>query len=370
MQEKQRETVGSSTLENHSMGRQSKLQSAIAELPPAYFSMVMATGSVSLSSHLLGFWFIAMPLLWLNVVLYVSLWMLTLARMLLYPQRFFADLSDHIHGVGFFTMVAGTCILGSQFIIMVQAYKVAIALLIIGTTLWTVVIYSVFTAFIIRTIKPPLETGISGLWLVSVVATQSVSILSGLAALYFTRQHEVILFFSLSMFLLAGMLYLLIIMLIFYRFMFFPIMPEALRPPYWINMGAVAISTLSGALLTLNDSEFQLLKELIPFIKGFTLLFWATATWWIPLLLLLGVWRHLVRRVKFTYDPQYWSLVFPLGVYTACTVFVARATGLEFLLEIPRYFVFAAQLAWSLTFIGWLKSSVRLLLSATDASTK
>ena len=48
----------------------SKLQSAIADLPPAYFAMVMATGIVSIASHLLGFRYLDISLLWLNVVFY------------------------------------------------------------------------------------------------------------------------------------------------------------------------------------------------------------------------------------------------------------------------------------------------------------
>ena len=45
------------------------------------------------------------------------------------------------------------------------------------------------------------------------------------------------------------MLYIWIISLIFYRYTFFAMEPSDLAPPYWINMGAVAISTLAGALL-------------------------------------------------------------------------------------------------------------------------
>jgi len=73
------------------------------------------------------------------------------------------------------------------------------------------------------------------------------------------RHHEGMLFFSLVMFLIGGMLYLIIIVLIFYRLMFFAIKPEAFTPPYWINMGAAAISTLAGAMLVLGSFAFELL---------------------------------------------------------------------------------------------------------------
>jgi hypothetical protein len=80
---------------------------------------------------------------------------------------------------------------------------------------------------------------------------------------------------------------------------------RSFRPPYWINMGALAITTLAGARLILSSKSWDVLHDLQPFIIGFTLFFWATGTWWIPLLVIVGFWRHVVQRVPLTYDPQY-----------------------------------------------------------------
>jgi voltage-gated anion channel len=49
------------------------------------------------------------------------------------------------------------------------------------------------------------------------------------------------------MWLWGGMLYIWMISLIFYRDTFFRFSADDLTPPYWINMGAVAISALAGA---------------------------------------------------------------------------------------------------------------------------
>lgn len=105
----------------------SKLQSAIADFPPAYFSMVMATGIVSIASHLLDMPLISVALFELNIVCYFVLWIFTWARIFIYPHRFFDDLKDHFNGVGFFTIVAGSCVLGSQFAILMKAFKPATA---------------------------------------------------------------------------------------------------------------------------------------------------------------------------------------------------------------------------------------------------
>src|SRR5262249_30275259 len=73
------------------------------------------------------------------------------------------------------------------------------------------------------------------------------------------------------------------------------------------------------------------LQEMLPFLRGFTMLFWATATWWIPMLLTLGFWRHVYKRFPLRYDPLFWGAVFPLGMYSVST----KQLSLAFQLPIP-----------------------------------
>jgi tellurite resistance protein TehA-like permease len=328
------------------------LKYEVSRLYPGYFALVMATGIVSIASYLQGMTYLARALFFINILGYVILWFLTLVRLSRYYTGFIADLTSHVRGPGFFTLVAGTCILGNQFVLISHDFTTAFYLLILGIILWFIIIYGFFTSVIVHEAKPTLGTGIHGGWFIAVVATQSVSVLGAFVASGFTGWQEHFLFISLVLFLVGSMLYLIILTLVFYRLMFFDFTPKDFIPLYWVNMGAAAITTLAGGRLILASGEWTFFQEILPFLKGFTMLFWATATWWIPLLLILSAWRHLYKRFPLSYDAQYWSLVFPLGMYTASTFVFAQATGLTPFYFISGYFIYAAFLAWLVTFIG------------------
>ena len=327
----------------------------VKHLSPAYFALVMATGVVSIAAWDLRLPVLAIALFVFNVAAYVVVAGLTLLRAIRYPRLFFADMTDHRLGPGFFTAVAGSCILGTQFLLMAHSVEVAAVFLALGTTLWIGLTYTIFTALTVKRDKPPLEKGLTGAWLIAVVATQSIAVLAALIARDWPQPFRLELnFFALSMWLWGGMFYIWIISLIFYRYTFFIFSPGDLTPPYWINMGAMAISTLAGARLVQNTPDAPFLASLLPFLKGFTVFYWATGTWWIPMLLVLGVWRHLIQRFPLRYDPLYWGAVFPLGMYTVATMQMAEVLDLPFLAPLPPIMFAAALAAWMLACIGLL----------------
>ena len=338
-----------------------RLKRSVETLHPAYFAMVMATGVVAIAANWFHLRWIAVPLGLLNVVVFAVLAVMTGARVLFYPSAFWRDLTDHTRGVGFFTIVAGTGVLGTEFILIFGQYKPAAVLWFASIVLWTGFTYAIFTSFTIKEQKPTLADGINCGWLIAVVATQAVANLGTWLLPEFAGYADPILFFSLALWLCGGMLYIWMISLIFYRYTFFRFLPSDLMPPYWINMGAMAISTLVGANLVKHAGMAPFMEGFVPFLKGFTVLFWATATWWIPMLVILAIWRHVYKKFKFVYDPLYWGAVFPLGMYTVATLRLSEAMRLPFLSAISGVFIYFAVTAWLLTFAGLVGSLASFL---------
>ncbi len=332
----------------------------LAGMSPAYFGMVMATGVVSLAAQRMSLPGVAQALFVLNVVVYAALCLLTALRMIRHPRRFFGDMVDHLRGPGYFTTVAGTCVLGMQFVLLAVDLRTGAVLWFAGITLWIGLTYTVFTTLTVKERKPTLDKGISGAWLLAVVATQSIAVLGATLATHLHQPGKLEMnFLALSMWLWGGMLYIWMMSLIFYRYTFFPLSPGDLTPPYWINMGAMAISTLAGSLLIVNAPDAPFLDSLLPFIKGFTVFYWATGSWWIPMLVLLALWRHAYRRFPMTYDPLYWGAVFPLGMYATSTDALIEAMGLDFLGFMPAAFLYIALAAWMAAFVGFVCDLLR-----------
>ena len=332
------------------------MKQAISGLYPGYFSLVMATGIVSLAARMEGMQLISMILFRLNVCAYLALWALNILRCIMFPIQFFTDLTDHLQGPGFFTSIAATCVLGLQFLQLYADYRAAMVLWVLAIVLWIVFTYVIFAGLTIKEEKPPISEGITGSWLLAVVATQSVAVLGAQIAANLQQVHKLELnFFALSLWLWGGMLYIWMISLIFYRYTFFRFSSRDLSPLYWINMGAMAISTLAGAHLIDNSRDAPFLSSLIPFLKGFTVFYWATGTWWIPMLLCLSLWSYVWKREPLRYDPHVWGAVFPLGMYAVCTSSMAGSLDMGFLNAIPHIFAYLALLVWAAAFAGLVK---------------
>lgn len=335
------------------------MRNTIKTFHPAYFAMVMSTGIISIASNMLGFKGIAYGLFFLNICAYAIILSLQLLRVKMYWNNLYNDLSNPKLSLVFFTIVAGTNVLGSQFVSVVDHPEIAKIFWYFGIFLWTIVSLSTFNLLFIKC-EQRIEMVIHGGWLIATVGTQSVAVLGGLLASQFGACGSFVLFTSFVWWMIGAFLYMVLITLIIYRLVFFKTPPDTLVPPYWINMGALAITTLAGSIICLNIPKIGgPYQDLVGFTKGFTLFFWSFGTWWIPFLVIIGIWKYVYNKIPFKYSPLYWGMVFPLGMYTACTIKLSQAIQIPFVANISKYFIYAAYIAWGFIFISMIHTMIK-----------
>ena len=326
------------------------LRRAIATLDPGYFALVMATGIISVGTDLLGDRLLSKVVLGVTVAAFVGLVFAYTARLVWFTPFVRQSAADPTTAMAYFTVVAGTDVLAVR-LAMASHPLVAFALGTAGAAIWLGLTYALPWSIVAAARRPVLGE-INGTWLVWVVATQSLSIVAAAVApsAPATWLRADLPAVAVCLWGLGVMLYLVFIVIIFLRLLVIEVTPAEMGPAYWIAMGATAISVRAAAgILALHGPHTGVLVSVLrPFVVGLSVVLWAFGTWRIPLLVLLGIWRYVLRRYPRTYEPRLWSVVFPLGMYTVASWTLGQTDGLGFMAAVARAWVwvgFAALVA-------------------------
>jgi tellurite resistance protein TehA-like permease len=329
----------------------------ISALDPGYFALVMATGIVSNGLYLQEQRAVSDALLAVGVAAYVWLGLLTALRAVLSGAALRTDLVSPRTVFLFFTFVAATDVLGIA--IGVRGFPtVALAMWLCAFAIWTILIYLGFTVLMFFN-TPDGADIVNGAWLNAIVATQSLVIL-GVEVVLPAANFGPTGWMIVHMLWIIGLgLYGIYVALLCYRMFFFDVKPADVTPPLWIVMGAAAISANAGSALAADGATTPFLRSMQPFVDGVTLGMWAWATWWIPLLILLGVWKHMAHRVPIAYTPMLWSIVFPVGMYGVASFRLSNVAGAPVLESLSWTVAWVALAAWAATAIALVVASFR-----------
>jgi tellurite resistance protein TehA-like permease len=330
------------------------LESRVQTLYPGYFALVMATGIISNALFLEGARAASDGLLAVNCIAFPWLTALTVRRLMRFRQAVWSDLTDPRLVFAFFTLVAAADVFGVG--VHLRGFAtIALSLWVFALLAWLFLIYFSFGVLTFLNTAQGANV-VHGGWLIAIVGTESLVILGAWIAPE-AGEHAEAVFVLIHMLWGVGLaLYGIFITLFAYRIFFFDVGPEDITPLLWVVMGAAAIATNAGSTLLLVESGLPFLHGMRPFISGMTLLMWAWATWWIPLLLLLGIWKHGVRRVPPAYTPMLWSFVFPLGMYALASLRLSLAADFPPLRALSLAMVWIALAAWAATFAGLISA--------------
>jgi tellurite resistance protein TehA-like permease len=348
-------------------GGSARVDAAVRTLYPGYFAMVMATGIVSN-----GFWFLDLEtlsgaLLAVNLVAYPLLVVATVLRAARHRQALWADLVNPRLVFSFFTIVAGSDVLGLQLLLRGWTAP-AVALWIVAFVAWILLSYFSFSVLTFLNAGTGADV-VHGGWLIAIVGTESLALLGVGIAPSLGSLESLMFVVAYSLWGVGIVFYGIFVTLFSYRIFFLRVDAADMSPLFWVIMGAAAISTNAGSTLLVTPTDLPFLIDMHPFVDGTTLILWAWATWWIPLLVIFGFWRHVVCRHPLTYHPAYWSLVFPLGMYTLATYRLALAADFAPLRDVPQALIWVAFAAWLATMLGLVRSIVRPGPGASRAST-
>lgn len=353
----------------------------------------MSTGIISIAFRELGVDAVAWLLAVFNVGCYFLLLVLFGARTVLFPTRVVAELQNRERHWGTLTFIVGTNPLGAQFVFFFDAIGVATGLWLTTVVATPLLLYYLFATEVIGARKVEVSERIDGAFLLVIVCMQSLAILGGLLSDTLMSYASWIVLLSMSYFGAVYVLYFVIVTIVTYRLLDGNVRPKDWTGPYWITMGAAAITTLAGSTLGPRLESIPAWEPYAPVILGVTFLAWAIASWWIPLLLAVDAWKFVTgdvdgrppvwvlafpwsrlgfgRRLH-TYASTAWGRVFPMGMYTACTLNLAGISTFNLLGTIPTYWGWFALVVWLFTFLGMVRAVVRVLsrgiLPGTDTT--
>lgn len=339
-----------------------RVAAAASTANPGYFALVMGSGIVSIGMDNHHQRALSLVLLWIAIAAYAVLVVVNGWRIVSFRSLLASDFTDPRRAFGFFTFVAGTDVLGTR--LAIAGWRgLALALLVVGSVSWFVLGYVVpWTAVLGRSVRPVVAAA-NGTWFIWVVASQSIAVLA--AALEpqtqgGRRELALLAVFSWSV---GVFLYAAAGVFVAARLMLYPLDPADLTPPYWVAMGATAITVLAGARIV-QMADAPMVAATRGLVAGASVVFWAFGSWLIPALVAAGWWRHAVHRIPLRYEAAWWSIVFPLGMYGVAGHYLGRADNLPIVRTIGENETWFALAVWAAVLIAMFAHLTRTVLTA------
>lgn len=305
----------------------------------------MASGIVSSGCELLGWSVPSLIMLWVALLGGAVLTVVLLIRLILHSTAVATDARNPSTCFGFFTIVAGANVLGVR-LDMSGLHRPALALGIGSALIWLFLTYGLPSLLLMARQGASVLEQVNGSWFLWVVGTQSLATAAASAGR--ASGSDTLAAVAVALWGFGVALYLLITTVVVLRLLAAGAEPGAFGPAYWIAMGATAITALAGSQILRLPEQAPVMHATRGFVSGTSYVMWAVGLWWVPLLVIIGVWRHLIKKYPLRYDTQVWSIVFPLGMFGVSSVLFGESEGLAFMHTVGAAMIVVACVAWLL----------------------
>ncbi len=285
-----------------------------------------------------------------------------IGRMIVHPDAALADLRDPVKGPLYATLPAGILVLaaagaavGPTWFTAPTVRDVVSGLAWVGVPLAFLESVIFAYVFFVRSGLAP-ET-VNGGWFIPPVANIVVPLVlvslvpgaspTGIAALLLA---------SYGFWGMGFLLYLIVLVVLFYRLVLHPLPHAGLAPTLWIALGPIGVGAI--ALVKLAVAGAAIFGPVAPDValasKLAATVLWGFGAWWLVIALLSLV--HYLRSGSMPYSAGWWAFIFPLGAYSVSTLVLANAwnlSGLDwaggglFVLLSVFWLVVAARTAWA-----------------------
>jgi tellurite resistance protein TehA-like permease len=343
-----------------------RLHGAVRDLTPGYFALVMASGIISVGMRQHGRIALSVLLLAVCATSFVVLVVLNVSRVLFHREAVRSDFTDPARGFGFFTFIAGGNVLGVR-LAMDGHHAAAVVLLAVGLPAWLVLGYVIPWTAVLGRAERPVLTSANGTWFIWVVAGQSVAVSAATLEPVLPSLRDALAVVAVFSWSVGLILYAAVGIMVSARLLLYDLHPTDLTPPYWVAMGASAITVLAGARVV-EMADTPMVEATRGLVAGVSVTIWAFGTWLIPVLVAAGWWRHRVHRVPLTYEPSWWSIVFPLGMYSVAATQLADADALPLVGAVGSGGIWVALTVWALVFLAMLQHLARAAARPSEAS--
>lgn len=318
-----------------------RFEQILEAIPPASGAVVRGTGIVSIGLLLDGEATLSLILLALDAAIWIGLVVLLPARAIRDLERFRAD----VRTPAALTSIAGTGVLGTRLTLLGWTWAGA-ALLVFALVIWLGLVPCVLHYWHVPTV---------GASFILTVATESLGLLA--ASLALALRSTWLLYASLVPFALGLVFYALVLA----RFDFRQLTVGS--GDQWVTGGALAISTVTAGRIALATEHLGALPGGRGTLKEVALVLWVPTMLWLPILVVAEA-THL----RLSYNVRRWSMVFPVGMYAACSFVVGAVTGTRAITDFADVWVWVGVAVWSVVFVAMIRRGRALALADSRSS--
>lgn len=301
----------------------SVLKIATYSLNIRWFTAVAATLMMASISRLYGYEAVVPYFFIASLAIFLSIAVFKIVQTILFYKDTLNEFLNPEKTLNFFTVVVAVNLTGVCFSQIFHLHTAASICWYVAISLWLGVSLSSFSILFLhrKSEDRKFEEIFHGGWFFVTAGTQSTAFLGLVVAEHAVQHATFIQLFSFALWSIGASLYLIFMVLILLRLVFYQFGSNTALSPYWMNAGAAALTALTGTTLyqCINTMGGPL-ADVLPFLKGISLFFWSAGLWWLPFLIVLAIRKQAYSREGLVFTEGYWEIAFALGLYAHSTI--------------------------------------------------